>query len=94
MRPTHSVMEIAKAAPFISSLNVLAMDGIDKVGLAYGGERFVINVTSPGRPRPLTIFSRLTYTHWGVVRADAPRRIPTGAAIGRAKMRGAVSSAG
>ncbi len=91
MRPTHSVMEIAKAAPFISSLNVLAMDGIDKVGLAYGGERFVINVTSP---RPLTIFSRLTYTHWGAVRADAPRRIPTGAAIGRAKMRGAVSSAG
>jgi hypothetical protein len=51
------------------------LDGIDKVGLAYGGERFVINVTSPGRPRPLTIFSRLTYTHWGVVRADAPRRI-------------------
>jgi hypothetical protein len=29
-----------KAAPFISSLNVLAVDGIDKVGLAYGGEEF------------------------------------------------------
>jgi hypothetical protein len=33
-------MEIGRGCAFISSLNVLAIDGIDKVGLAYGGESF------------------------------------------------------
>jgi hypothetical protein len=41
------VTEIAKGcAVYLLLKNVLAMDGIDKVGLAYGGERFASNETT------------------------------------------------
>jgi len=60
VRPTHSVMKSVKAAPFIFSSNVLAMDGIDKVGLAYGGESFVSNETTQ---QPAAAFDHIFAAH-------------------------------
>jgi len=61
VRPTHSVMEIGEDCCRLSPpSNVLAMDGIDKVGLAYGGESFVSNEMTQ---RPAAAFDHIFAAH-------------------------------
>jgi len=70
------------------------MDGIDKVGLAYGGERFVSNETTQ---RPAAAFDHIFAAHVYSLRGGS--RMPLvesrpARRVGRAKSARAVSSAG